>query len=167
MNYAKIKTNCTSNGDGIRVALFVSGCSFRCSFCQNKELWNPDYGKKFSNEIKEKMFDEVSKSHYNGISLLGGEPLYKNNIEEITKLAREFKERFPNKTSWLYTGNIYEAISDYEILQYADIVVDGLFEMDKFSPRLKFRGSSNQRIIDVKETLLQKEIILATQYYER
>lgn len=156
MNYAKIKTNCTSNGVGIRVALFVSGCPFHCKNCQNQELWNPNYGKEFTDEIKNKMFKELEKSCYDGLTILGGEPLAEYNVEEVTLLAKEFKERFGDKKDlWLYTGNVLKDIKDYEILKYIDVLVDGLFVEELYSPLLKFRGSSNQVIYDIQETLRQ------------
>lgn len=156
MNYAKIKTNCTSNGVGIRVALFVSGCPFHCKNCQNQELWNPNYGKEFTDEIKNKMFKELEKSYYDGLTILGGEPLAEYNVEEVTLLAKEFKERFGDKKDlWLYTGNVLKDIKDYEILKYIDVLVDGLFVEELYSPLLKFRGSSNQVIYDIQETLRQ------------
>ena len=156
MNYAKIKTNCTSNGIGIRVALFVSGCPFHCKNCQNQELWNPNYGKEFTDEVKNKMFKELEKSYYDGLTILGGEALAEYNVEEVTLLAKEFKERFGDKKDlWLYTGNVLKDIKDYEILKYIDVLVDGLFVEELYSPLLKFRGSSNQVIYDIQETLRQ------------
>lgn len=167
LNYAKIKTNCTSNGIGIRVALFVSGCPFHCKNCSNPESWNPNYGKTFTSEVKEKLFKELEKTYYRGLTLLGGSPLASYNIEETTQLAREFKQRFSDeKDLWIYTGYSFEDVINFEVLNYTDILVDGLYVDELYSPKLRFRGSSNQSIIDVKESLKQNKKILAKQYYE-
>lgn len=167
MNYENIIKHDLNNGVGFRVSLFCCGCSFRCLHCHNRDLWNPYSGKQFTEEVKTVLFDEVSKPYYDGLSLLGGEPTHKNNIGTLTALAKEFKEHLPTKTIWMWTGNLFEDIDTLEILNYIDIVVDGLYDHTLRDINLAFRGSSNQRIIDVKETLLQKEIILATQYYEQ
>lgn len=166
MNYAKIKNNCTSNGIGIRVAIFFSGCEFHCDQCQNTELWNRDYGEKFTDAVKQQIFDEVKKAYYDGISLLGGEPLMPYNVDEITQFVKEFKAKYPKKTVWLYTGYTFNTIKSLEIMQYVDIVVDGLYVEELYSPKLYFRGSKNQNLIDVKASLKANKIILAKSYYE-
>ena len=166
MYYAKIIKNDINNGENFRVSLFVSGCTRRCCGCWNREMWNPCYGKEFTEETKKELFEELSKSYYNGLSILGGDPLQEFSIEEITKLCKEFKNKFPNKTIWLWSGAVWDDVKDYEVFKYIDIFVDGLFEIDKRDLKLKWRGSSNQRIIDVQESLKQGKIVLAKEYYE-
>lgn len=165
MYYANIIENDVNNGIGFRVSLFISGCTRKCPFCWNKELWNKCYGKVFTDEVKDEMFAEVSNSYYDGISILGGDPLMEYNITEVTELLKEFKETFPNKTVWLWSGAVWEDVKDYEIFRYTDIFIDGLFEIDKRDLNLKWRGSSNQRLIDVKVSLESNSTILATEYY--
>ena len=157
----KLKQIALQMVSGIRVALFVSGCPFHCKNCSNPELWNPNYGKVFTDEIKEKMFKELEKTYYDGLTILGGSPLAEYNIEKVTEIAKEFKKRFgENKDLWVYTGNVIEDIMDYEILNYIDVLVDGLFIEELYSPLLRFKGSSNQRVIKVQESIKSGEVVL-------
>ena len=166
MNYAKIKKNSTANWVGISVSLYCQGCEFKCPHCFNKETWNPEGGKPFTDEVKKTMFEELKKSYYDALVLLGGEPTHRNNIETMTQIAKEFKDLFPNKTLVMFTGNVFEKIKNYEILNYLDYMIDGRFKQELYSPLLRFRGSSNQRIIDVQKSLIQNQVILATEFYE-
>lgn len=149
MNYIKIYKTSLADGEGWRTVLFVAGCNHHCKECQNKDSWNPNAGQLFTNEVKEVLFDCIT-DQISGLTLSGGDPLYKKNINEVTALCREFKERFPNKTIWLYTGNLYRDSKDLEVMKYVDVVVDGEFRIDLKDTTLAYRGSSNQRIIDVR-----------------
>lgn len=149
MNYAKIITADIANGPGFRVSLFVSGCARNCPGCFNPETHDPDFGKPFDSSAKEKIFTELSKDWIDGLSLLGGEPmsLLSDNRKVITEFVKEVKEKFPNKTIWMWTGYTIEELKNEEILNYIDGIVDGGFIEDLHSTELKWRGSSNQRIM--------------------
>ena len=161
MRYSKINSIDVSNGRGLGVSLFVQGCSKRCKNCFNKETWDYLGGKEWNEEIKEKFFELISDSMINRISILGGEPLSLPNKKEIGSLVKEIKETFPHKEIWIYTGYKYEEIEhlDY-ILKYIDVLVDGEYIEELKNYKLKYRGSSNQRIISVQETLQAKKIVL-------
>lgn len=160
MNYHDIKHDDMLNGDGIRVTLFVSGCSLHCPYCQNPQAFDPDSGIPFDEEAKQEIFDELKKPYISGLTLTGGHPLEDYNINECTKLCKEIKNKFPTKNIWLYTGYIYENIMNYEILDYVDVLVDGNYQHKLRDVSLKWRGSSNQRVIDVKRSKQENKIIL-------
>lgn len=160
MKYHNITKADMLNGDGLRVVLWVSGCSHKCKGCHNPITWDPNCGLPFTDKEKEEIFEQLEQEYISGITFSGGDPLFLTNREEVTKLAKEIKEKYPNKTIWLYTGYTYEEIKDLEIIQYLDILVDGEFIQELFNEKLEWCGSSNQRIIDVKNTLLQNKIIL-------
>lgn len=148
MKYLDILDCDTANGSGVRITLFVSGCSHKCKGCHNPESWNPNNGKEFTDETKQKLFKLLERDYIDGITFSGGDPLYPSNRETVVKLIKEIKEKFPNKTIWLYTGYQYEDVKD--LLNYVDIVVDGKFILEQRDITLPFRGSPNQRIIDIK-----------------
>lgn len=150
MNYLNILDCDIADGEGIRVVLFVSGCSHHCKGCQNPESWCPKAGKPFTEETKNKLFKLLSREYICGLTLSGGDPLYIDNREVLTQLCKEFKEKFPNKTIWLYTGYTYEEIKNLNIVNYLDVIVDGKFQIDKRDITLPFRGSTNQNIIKLK-----------------
>ena len=152
MNYAKIKPVDVANGEGVRVSLFVSGCSHHCKGCFNAELWNYDAGQNMTTEDLIKIISLCSKPYISGFSLLGGEPLDSKNLETVTTIAQFFKMYFPQKTIWCYTGYEWDQVKHLPIMKYIDVLVDGQFVERLKDPRLKFRGSSNQRIIDVKKS---------------
>ncbi len=172
MHYGTIKKHDIANGEGIRTTLFVSGCRNRCPGCFQPETWAFDYGKPFDDEAKALIFDSMSNPSVRGLTLLGGEPMEPENQRELLPLLREFKARFPEKTVWLYTGNLYEELTSEvgshekalditaELLSYVDIMVDGRFEEEKKSLGLRFRGSSNQRIIDMNKTRAEGSITI-------
>ena len=160
MNYHNILHDDMLNGDGIRVTLFVSGCSLHCPFCQNPQTWDKDSGIVFDETAKKEIFAELEKSYISGITLTGGHPLEHYNIEECTKLCREIKQKFPQKTIWLYTGFDYDNVKDLPIMQYIDVLIDGDFKQELKDISLKWRGSSNQRVIDIKRSREQKKIVL-------
>ena len=145
-NIAKIKQYCISNGEGLRTAIFFSVCDFHCPGCFNYELQDPNYGKKYSSEIEKEIFNTINE-HIAGISILGGEPLSKYNLETVTQLCSNFKEKFPNKTIWLWTGYTIEEIKTLPILNYIDVLIDGQFKQDEYEYGLLWRGSRNQRIL--------------------
>lgn len=148
------------NGDGLRVVLWVSGCSHCCKDCQNPITWDPNGGLEFDEAAKEEVFAELEKDYVSGITLSGGDPLFYSNRPDILKLAREIKERFPEKTIWMYTGFDWETIVDLEVITYIDVVVDGAFIAAQKDTRLYWRGSANQRVIDVAASKDKGEVVL-------
>ncbi len=161
MRYNKIRKMDISNGPGVRVSVFFQGCEFHCKNCFNKETWDFAGGKEFTDETIEHILDLCSKDHIQGLSLLGGEPLHPKNIEGSTKLAKRFKERFPNKTLWVWSGFLYELyVGKKEIVNYIDVLVDGQYIDEEYDPTILYRGSRNQRVIDVPKTLKAKKIVL-------
>lgn len=150
MRYKSILDCSIADGEGVRVALYVSGCSHKCKGCHNPESWDCNAGTLFTKEKKQRLFTLLERPYIDGLTLTGGDPLYKANIEETTALCKEFKEKFPNKTIWLYTGDTYEDVKDLEIMQYIDTIVDGEFKIEERDITLPFRGSKNQRIIHLK-----------------
>lgn len=164
MKYAKIRKMDISNGEGVRVSLFVQGCSFHCKNCFNQETWDFNDGKEFTTAEIQKIIELADKDYIAGLSILGGEPLHNNNVDEVFHIVATFKEKFPNKDIWLWTGFKFEdAIKDSKrkfILRNIDVLIDGQFEEDKKDLTLKWRGSSNQRVIDCKKSLAENKVIL-------
>ena len=164
MKYAKIRKMDISNGEGVRVSLFVQGCSFHCKNCFNQETWDFNGGKEFTTAEVQKIIELANKDYIAGLSVLGGEPLHPNNIESVSMLCEYFKFKYPEKSIWVCTGFKYEDIikmeNNYNIFNYIDVLVDGQFEEDKKDLTLKWRGSSNQRVIDCKKSLAENKIIL-------
>ncbi len=161
MNYATIKPLDVANGEGIRVSLFVSGCTHHCPECFNSEAWDFNYGEPYTEEVEEKILALLGKPVIQGLSLLGGEPFEPCNQRVLVGLLRKAKERYPEKTVWCYSGYVYDKelkvpsrarceVTD-EMLSMIDILVDGRFEKDKKNLNLRFRGSTNQRVLDLKE----------------
>lgn len=153
MRYHNITKDDMLNGCGLRVVLWVSGCTHQCPNCHNPITWDLCGGLPFDQEAKEELFEALSKDHISGLTLSGGDPLHPANRSEIGELIREVKERFPKKNIWLYTGFTWEEIREIPFLSLVDVVVDGRFMEDLKDPMLHWRGSSNQRIIDVRQTL--------------
>lgn len=164
MNLSKTKYNCTSNGIGIRTAIFVSGCSHGCKGCFNQSIANKNAGEPLTDDIKTAILRSLEPSHIAGLTLLGGEPMMPYNTPELVSLCKEVREHYPDKTIWVYSGFTYEQIIEdpikLELLKHCDVLVDGKFEQDLYSPTLRFRGSANQRIIDVAKTLETGTIVL-------
>ena len=161
MRYNLIRKMDISNGPGVRVSIFMQGCSFHCKKCFNPETWNFEAGKEFNDETINEALELCSKQHIKGLSILGGEPMHPNNIEGTTKLAKAFKEKYPNKNLWVWSGFKFdEDLKDKEILNYVDVLVDGTYNDELRDPTLKWRGSSNQRVIDVKNSIKNNEITL-------
>ena len=161
MKYNKIRKMDISNGPGVRVSVFMQGCTFNCKNCFNPETHDFNNGKNFTDETIDKILELCSNDYIVGLSILGGEPLHPKNIEGSTNLAKRFKEKFPAKNLWLWSGYQFgEYIKDKEIKNYIDVLVDGQYNDDLHSPILKWKGSSNQRVIDMKKTLNKDKIIL-------
>lgn len=168
MNYATIKYNDIANGPGVRVSVFVSGCRHRCKNCFNSEAWDFNYGSEFNISVIESILQKSKPDYVSGLSLLGGEPFEPENRQGLIELCREFKKQNPHKTVWCYTGFVFEDIiakklnqpdSALSLLKEIDVLVDGKFIESKKSLSLIFRGSSNQRILDVKKSLEKNEPI--------
>lgn len=157
MRYHNITKDDMLNGDGLRVVLWVAGCSHCCKECHNPVTWDPDGGLPFDENAKTEIFEQLDKPYISGITFSGGDPLHAANRLEIRNLAAEIKEKYPNKTIWLYTGDSWENIQHYAIMQYVDVLVDGEFKIDKKNVRLLWKGSDNQRVIDVQKTLKQTD----------
>ena len=153
MRYHNITKDDMLNGDGLRVVLWVAGCDHCCKDCQNPMTWDPDGGLLFGEEAKQEVFEELKKEYISGITFSGGDPLHSANRLDVLNLATEIREAFPDKTIWLYTGSDWEDVYDKPIAQCIDVLVDGEFEADKRDVKLLWKGSSNQRVIDVKATL--------------
>lgn len=170
MNYSEIKNCDIANGPGVRVTLFVSGCTHHCEGCFNEETWDFGYGNPFDENVEKKLLDCLEPEYISGLTLLGGEPLEYANWQALLPFVRKVKERYPKKNIWCYSGYLFdEDIVDKfcvqwkdmrEFLSYIDVLVDGEFIMREKDISLQFRGSRNQRIIMVQESLQNKDIIL-------
>ena len=161
MRYNLIRKMDISNGPGVRVSIFVQGCSFHCKNCFNPETWDFNGGKEFTDETIKEVLDLCNQSHITGLSILGGEPMHPQNIEGTTNLAKEFKKKYPDKNLWVWSGFLFDKdLKDKEVLQYIDVLVDGQYVDELHDFTLKWRGSSNQRVIDVQKSLNTKEITL-------
>lgn len=151
MNYHGIILTSFCNGEGMRTVLWVSGCEHHCKGCQNPDIWDANSGMIFDVEAKKEIFKALNRTWIDGLTLSGGDPLHPSNREDITALVKEVKEKFPNKTIWVYTGYEYESVKDLEVINYIDVVVDGRFVEKLADKNYKYAGSTNQRIIRVKE----------------
>ena len=169
MNYAEIKKTDIANGSGVRVSLFVSGCRHHCPDCFNACTWDFNYGEEYTKATEDMIMSYLAPDYISGLTLIGGEPFERENQQGLVALCKRVKKEMSNKNIWCYTGFTIEEImgdsranSEWsrELLEHIDVLVDGRFEKDKKDIRLKFRGSTNQRIIDVKQTLLKNQIIL-------
>lgn len=160
MHYHNITKNDMLNGTGLRVVLWVAGCTHGCKGCQNPVTWDLMGGLAFDEAAKEELFQELDKTYIEGITLSGGDPLHPANRTEVGALIEEIHSRFPSKNIWLYTGFEWEEIMELSFLPHVDVLVDGKFQQDLLNNRLYWKGSSNQRVIDVKKTLVNKDIII-------
>ena len=170
MNYATIKTCDIANGPGVRTSLFVSGCTHHCKNCFNQEAWDFDYGEPFTPVIQQQVLEECAPSYIAGLSLLGGEPMEPANQRGLLPLLTEFRARFPEKSIWCYSGYTYEQLKTpgtrcylpgvtEQLLSLIDVLVDGQFVQALYDISLRFRGSSNQRLIDLRKTEAAGEIV--------
>ena len=182
MNYHNLTYPDMNNGSGLRVVLWLSACSHHCKGCQNPQTWDINSGIPFDEEVKEELFRELSKDYISGITFTGGDPLHENNLDEVLQLIEEIKSNFPNKTIWLYTGYIIKVFEVYnsdhveisvspksnnncdllraKIISNCNVVVDGRYECNKRDISLHWKGSSNQKVINVQESLEKGEIVL-------
>lgn len=168
MNYSTIKNCDIANGIGVRISIFVSGCTNHCKNCFQPETWDFNYGEPFTDETENMIVDMMKPSYINGLTILGGEPMEPKNQSGVKKLVDRIRSEYPKKSIWIYSGFTYEDIinpgaypnTEYtmDILTKIDVLVDGRFDQSLASPALKFRGSSNQRIIDIPRTLISREI---------
>ena len=169
MKYATIKKCDVANGPGVRVSLYVSGCNHHCKGCFNPETWDFNYGKEFTQDTIDTLLNAMDKEYIDGITILGGEPLDPVNQKEVANLINQVKQKYPNKSIWCFTGfdfekevmgKMYKTFdTTKQIIDNLDVLVDGEFKEDKKNLSLRFRGSENQRIIDVKKTLNSDQII--------
>ncbi len=172
MNYGEIKKTDIANGVGVRVSLFVSGCRHHCPDCFNSMTWDFNYGKEFTKDTEDEIIELLSRPYIRGLTLIGGEPMEKENQLGLINLLRRVKENLASKDIWCYSGFTFEELTGDsrarcevtdEILSYIDVLVDGRFDKTKRNLMLRFRGSENQRIIDVKKTLESGQITLWTE----
>ena len=155
MRYHNITKDDMLNGDGLRVVLWVAGCSHCCRDCQNPITWDPDGGLPFDEEAEAEIMEQLEKPYISGITFSGGDPFHPANRLDVRGLMAQIKERFPDKTIWLYTGDLWENIMHYSAMKYIDVLVDGEFETEQKDTKLLWKGSRNQRVIDVQKTLQQ------------
>lgn len=148
------------NGDGLRVVLWVSGCSHHCKGCQNPITWDKDEGLVFDEAAKQELFEELEKEYIDGITFSGGDPLFPGNANEIGELINEVHDRFPTKTIWLYTGFEWKDINDLPFMSFVDVIVDGQYVEEQRDTSLQWKGSSNQNVIDVKDSLRIGRMVL-------
>lgn len=176
MNYLKIEHEDVCNGSGLRCTIWFTSCSHMCKGCFNKETWDPNNGIPFDELAKQEIFNELSKEYIFGITLSGGDPLHENNLSEVLSLVEEIRNLFPSKTIWLYTGYTWENLIDgihypldatwedsvlrKSIIKLCDVLVDGEYIDDQRDVTLKWRGSKNQRVIDVQKSLEQGKVVL-------
>lgn len=187
INYHNITHDDMNNGDGLRVVLWLSGCSHHCYNCQNPQTWNPDSGIPFDESAKQEILNELSKDYISGITFSGGDPLHENNLDEVLKLVKQIRISFPEKTIWLYTGFEWNEIMNYKIkadlcedntsfekhikedlsmikrksiISNINVLVDGEYIDEQKDLTLKWRGSKNQHVIDVRQSLAQNKVIL-------
>lgn len=174
MNYATIKYNDIANGKGIRTSLFVSGCTHRCKGCFNSEAWDFSYGQPFTKEVEDKIISSLKSDYIDGLTLLGGEPFEPSNQQVLYPFIKKVKEEFPNKDIWCYTGYLFDkelllpsrATTEVtkDMLSLIDVLVDGKFIEEQKNISLAFKGSENQRIIDVQKSLKENRVKLLKDY---
>lgn len=166
MRYHNITKDDMLNGDGLRVVLWVAGCEHCCKDCQNPVTWDADGGLLFDDAAKKEIFDQLDKSYISGITFSGGDPLHQANRLDVKNLMEEIKEKYPNKTIWLYTGYEWEQVMNFQLMQYVDVLIDGEFVTELKDVKLLWKGSKNQKVIDVKKTLASDDISVPVLYCE-
>ena len=160
MRYNKIRKMDISNGPGVRVSIFMQGCSFNCKNCFNPETHDFNGGKEFDDSTIDRILELCDNENVEGLSILGGEPMHPKNINGTTKLAKAFKEKYPDKNVWAWSGfNFDKDLKDKEVVKYLDVLVDGQYVDEQHNPKLEWRGSENQRVIDVKKSLEQNKVV--------
>ena len=158
MRYHNITKDDMLNGDGLRVVLWVSGCSHCCKSCHNPITWDPAGGLYFDESARQEIFEQLDKPYISGITFSGGDPLHSANRSDVRRFMKEIREKYPNKTVWLYTGDVWENVCDDIMMQYVDVLVDGEFQADKKDSRLLWKGSRNQRVMDAQKKMNQINI---------
>ncbi len=169
MRYHNITKDDMLNGDGLRVVLWVAGCSHCCKECQNPMTWDPDGGLLFDEQAKQELFMELDKDYISGITISGGDPLHSANRMDVRNLVAEIREKYPDKTIWMYTGDVWENVMHYPVMKMIDVLVDGEFEIERKDVTLRWKGSANQRVIDVQKSLQNvckdEPVIFCEDYY--
>lgn len=160
MRYHNITKDDMLNGEGLRVVLWVAGCGHACPGCHNPVTWDADGGLPFDSDAEDELFAELGKDYVSGVTLSGGDPLFPANRADVGALCARIRQRFPDKTIWLYTGYTWEQIQDLPLLENVDVVVDGRFVQAQADSQLHWRGSANQRVIDVGRTRASQEVVL-------
>lgn len=160
MRYHNITKDDMLNGDGMRVVLWVAGCEHKCPECQNPVTWDICGGLEFDEEAKKELFAELEKDYISGVTLSGGDPLHRQNRADIGTLVEEIAEKFPNKTIWIYTGYEWQDVKDLPFMSKVDVLVDGRYVKEQRDVNLPWRGSSNQKVIEVKKSLELGKIVL-------
>lgn len=166
MRYHNITKDDMLNGDGLRVVLWVAGCSHCCKECHNPVTWDPDGGLLFDETAKKEIYEQLDKSYISGITFSGGDPLHAANRADVRSFMAEIKEKYPNKTIWLYTGDVWENILQDAAMKYIDVLVDGEFVVEQKDTSLRWKGSANQRVIDVQASLGQEDCSVPVLYCE-
>ena len=163
MRYNLIRKMDIADGPGVRVSIFLQGCEFHCYNCFNSETWDFEGGDELTEEVIERLMELCNEEYIQGLSILGGEPMYPKNIDGTTKIAKTFKNMYPDKNLWVWSGYTFEVLQKRkdaeEVLQYIDVLVDGQYKDELHDFTLKWRGSSNQRVIDVQESLKENKVV--------
>ena len=157
MRYHNITKDDMRNGDGLRVVLWVAGCNHCCKECHNPVTWDPNGGLLFDEAARQEIFEQLDKDYISGITFSGGDPLHPANRGDVRALIAEIKEKYPDKTIWLYTGDSWENIMHYPLMKYVDVLVDGEFHIEERDVKLMWKGSKNQRVIDVVKSRNQQD----------
>ena len=157
MRYHNITKDDMLNGDGLRAVLWVAGCTHKCKGCHNPVTWDIEGGIPFDEAAKEELFEAIKPDYISGVTFSGGDPLHPANHVEVAVLAKEIKETFPNKTIWLYTGDVWENVMHDPVMKYVNVLVDGEYVEELRDTKLLWKGSSNQRVIDVQKSLQQTD----------
>lgn len=164
MHYSEYYKFDSQNGEGVRCTLFISGCSRCCPECFNKQTWDYKYGKEYTQEFEDRLLKDLANPYIKGLSLLGGNPTERKNIQQVIKLCQRVKLELPEKDIWCWTGHDFEYLKNnllyVDFLANIDVLIDGKFVKELYNPNLKWKGSANQRVIDVKKSLAQNEIVL-------
>lgn len=160
MRYHNITKDDMLNGDGLRAVLWVAGCTHKCKNCHNPVTWDINGGIEFDEAAERELFEAINKPYISGVTFSGGDPLHPQNRAEVARLMKKIKEKLPQKTIWLYTGFLWDEIKDEDYIKLADVVVDGEFVEELKDEKLFWKGSSNQRVIDVKKTLESGDVVL-------
>jgi len=160
MRYHNITKDDMLNGVGLRSVLWLAGCTHACKGCHNPITWSIDGGLYFDEQAKEELFESISHDYIDGVTLSGGDPLHPQNRKDVEKLLVELKQCYPNKSVWVYTGYEYNDIAELALLDYVDVLVDGLFIEKQLSPNVHWVGSSNQKVIDVQASKKLNQIVL-------